>query len=89
MWDGRDCYSRRGQRRNFRSILDAARIGKRIVHSAAVRGTSGTPTLGKLPAPASPAIIANEAVGVVRKTMNARVICIEALDVKSLQNCGY
>ena len=47
-------------------------------------GPGGIPLIGKFPAPASPAIIANEAVGAARKTKNARAIFAEVLDTKVL-----
>jgi len=51
-------------------------------------GPSGIPLIDKFAAPASPAIIANEAAGIVGKTMNARAIFDEVMDMKWLQNFG-
>ena len=45
-------------------------------------GPGGIPLIGEFPAPASPAIIPNEAVGAARKTKNARASFAEVLDTK-------
>src|ERR1700758_5105673 len=49
-------------------------------------GPGGTPLMATLPAPASPAIRANEAAGRVRRT-KARAILAEVLDMTLLQAC--
>src|SRR5882724_9376936 len=49
-------------------------------------GPGGMPLIGRFPAPASPAIRANEAAGAERKMKNARAIFTEALDMKKLRD---
>jgi len=48
-------------------------------------GPSGIPLIGKFPAPASPAIIANDAVGAARRTKHVGAIVAEVVDMKMLQ----
>jgi hypothetical protein len=47
-----------------------------------VAGPDGIPLIGEFPAPASPAIIANEAVGAAKDTKIARAIFAEVLDMR-------
>ena len=47
-------------------------------------GPCGTPLTGTFPIPATPAVLANEAPGVARKTMNARALIAEVLDMMRL-----
>jgi hypothetical protein len=55
-----------------------------LLNPPGLAGPGGIPLIGEFPAPASPAIIANEAVGAARKTKNARAIFTEVLDTKVL-----
>jgi hypothetical protein len=45
-------------------------------------GPSGIPLIGRFPAPASPAIIANDAVGAARRTKHAKATVAGMLDMK-------
>jgi hypothetical protein len=47
-----------------------------------VAGPDGIPLIAEFPAPASPAIIANEAVGAAKDTKNARAIFVEVLGMR-------
>jgi hypothetical protein len=52
----------------------------------AFAGPGGMPLIGTFPIPASPATLANEAAGAARKTMNARAIFAEVLDMTDLHD---
>jgi len=52
----------------------------------AAAGPGGIPLIARFPAPASPAIIANEAAGAARKMKNATAIFAEVLDMTKLHD---
>jgi hypothetical protein len=78
---GRSCCGNGGILEAFSMPLGSAST---LFNPPEFAGPSGIPLIGEVPAPASPAIIANDAVGAARRTKHARATVAGMLDMKML-----